>query len=478
MTLYMIRATGNDGHAGTAPGTAWLTVDHAANTVAAGDIVWICGGTYRETVTIDPSGTLGSEIEWYGDVDGAITGDAGLVVITALDANSGGTGTGSILDLNGKKWNEFYNLIFTGSGTGSGDDIVAGVTGNNNYEGILFDTCFFDDVSDSGNYSLVINYNIPDAITGNKPKCVNCVFNGLVEIAYLAMAAGDVACGWGFENCFFLRVVTFDGPAASTDGITGYELINCTGLAETLVIASDQWNTGDTGEIRNCCIAGAGVLQSIVADGGTWTTSDSQHKTEIAYTGSTALSLNLLGFMVEPILRKVFGTTPYGALEPIWDHNGGGFKSPAIDAGNATYAPATDLYGNPRPMGRVSDDIGAVESRRRIAQETTTTRTGANAGVFEGAGYHDIILPVAAALTVVTVYGRYDSNYTGDNPIIRALDIPGVADQFDDMAGPPDNWEQISCSFTPTAAGTVRIRLESRDTSATGKAFFDDMAVA
>jgi len=128
-------------------------------------------------------------------------------------------------------------------------------------------------------------------------------------------------------------------------------------------------------------------------------------------------------------------------------------------------------------LNSATDEIGAVQHRSRGAKETSTVRTGSTALRLDGAGYHDILLPVAAAATTVTVYGRYDANHTGSLPQLLALNIPGYADQTDTMTGAADTWEQMSVSFTPTAAGTCRIRLYSRDTSLTGKVFFDDLEV-
>jgi hypothetical protein len=124
------------------------------------------------------------------------------------------------------------------------------------------------------------------------------------------------------------------------------------------------------------------------------------------------------------------------------------------------------------------DDIGPVEARSRPEQETTTVRTGSNAIKMDGAGYHDILIPVGTSLVTVDVYGRFDSNHTGGKPKLEALEIPGVADQSDIMTGAANTWEAMQVTFTPTAAGIARIRISNADTSATGISFFDDLAVS
>jgi hypothetical protein len=184
----------------------------------------------------------------------------------------------------------------------------------------------------------------------------------------------------------------------------------------------------------------------------------------------------MLGSLADLPLWQFLGWSPYRPFEPMAALDGA-FKSALIDVASATYAPEEDLYGQPRPMRRNVDDVGAVEARARAAKETTTVRTGSNALRLDGAGYHEILMPVNAAATTVSVYGRYDSNYSGNKPKLEVVNIPGVADQSATMAGPANTWEQLSVNFTPTAQGICRVRLISQDTSANGKCFFDDLFV-
>lgn len=124
-----------------------------------------------------------------------------------------------------------------------------------------------------------------------------------------------------------------------------------------------------------------------------------------------------------------------------------------------------------------ADDIGAVEARARPEKETSTVRTGLNSARFEGAGFHDMPIPVGTGSSTVSVYGRYDANYTGTLPQLKVMNIPGVADQTDVMVGAAGNWEQLSVNFTPTSVGVARIRLVSNDTSRAGNCYFDDLEV-
>jgi hypothetical protein len=472
MTTYYVRKTGNDGSAGTSAETAWLTIDKAANEVSAGDTVRIGAGVYVESVTIDTDGSAGSEIEWHADIDGNETGDPGLVVIMVLDDVVSGTGSGDTLNLATAKWNEFYNIIFAGPGDGSGD-YTLDMAGNSNHEGILFDTCVFLPATDVSNETIKWTYGVPGAITGNKPKFLNCVIIGQVEVTYDAMAAGDVACGVEFVNCLFTAQLSIDGPASSTNGITGYGIYNSTLLARIAI--SDQFNAGTTGVIANNVAFDSGQVVTIAGDGGTWTRTDNQKNGDSAESGFTTYCTNIAGFMVEPILKSVLGWSPYTAFELVNDQNGGGFESGGLEVGNATYAPSEDMYGNPRPMGRNVDDLGAGEARARPQQESTTVYEGEGAARFEGIGYVEFDLAVDAGTYTVSVRAQYDSNYTGTLPTLEVVSVPGASGGSDVMTGASGQYEELSVEISPTASGYTTVRLWSYDTSADGECFFDSL---
>ncbi len=54
---YYVSPSGNDANDGLSIGTAWRTIQHAADNVSAGDIVKIASGTYNEEVRLSASGT-------------------------------------------------------------------------------------------------------------------------------------------------------------------------------------------------------------------------------------------------------------------------------------------------------------------------------------------------------------------------------------------------------------------------------------
>lgn len=87
---FYVSTTGNDASSGTS-GSPWRTIQHAANMVQPGDTIYVYGGTYNETVTINASGnstagyiTFQSYPGQTAIIDGtglAVNGQTGLINI-------------------------------------------------------------------------------------------------------------------------------------------------------------------------------------------------------------------------------------------------------------------------------------------------------------------------------------------------------------------------------------------------------------
>lgn len=166
---------------------------------------------------------------------------------------------------------------------------------------------------------------------------------------------------------------------------------------------------------------------------------------------------------------------PWGNLYP---------SGPLASLGtNATYAPVSDFLGRPRAASwsGANPAIGHLDRNDIAVRETTTVRTGANAIKIPGIGTQDFQVPVDAASTTVTVYGRYDTNHaTTNKPQMSVVNGEecGVSTATATMTAAVDTWEQLSLTFTPTIKGVVTIRLVSRSAASTGNAFWDDFNIA
>ena len=78
---YYVSPTGNDSNPGT-NAAPWLTIQHAASTVAAGSTVYVEPGTYNESINVTVSGTSSAPITFIGQT-GAIVSGAGLTPSTS-----------------------------------------------------------------------------------------------------------------------------------------------------------------------------------------------------------------------------------------------------------------------------------------------------------------------------------------------------------------------------------------------------------
>jgi hypothetical protein len=78
---YYVSPTGSDSNAGTIA-APWLTIQHAASTVAAGSTVYVAAGTYVESINVTVSGTASAPITFIGEA-GAIVSGSGLTPSTS-----------------------------------------------------------------------------------------------------------------------------------------------------------------------------------------------------------------------------------------------------------------------------------------------------------------------------------------------------------------------------------------------------------
>lgn len=85
---YYVSPTGSNGAAGTSPGTAWQTLQHAANQVQAGDIVEVADGNYARFTLSSVTGTSGMPVIFRAAGTGAIinSGTSGSVTPDNRDA--------------------------------------------------------------------------------------------------------------------------------------------------------------------------------------------------------------------------------------------------------------------------------------------------------------------------------------------------------------------------------------------------------
>jgi hypothetical protein len=490
-----VRKTGNDGNDGTNPTTqAWLTIDKAANTVAAADNVYVGAGVYRELVTMDTSGSSGSQISFIADVDGEQTGDAGLVIISAYANETSTAARAACLDPDGRTFVTWRGFCMVGGSV----NVIYGLNAtDDNYEGVIFEDCAFVSGNSPTDGVMFVDMNAATTPTNDGLTIRRCAFyGGGVRVRWDGNESADQDLKITIDSCIFLGNSTtsqnlagffFDVVTVGSFSSGGASITNCvfSGLNYGVYVDNGTSTTYPV-DVTNCLFKTITGLNKVTTNDGALTSDYNHLNCTTDYTNVTGgtndkddadLGPQLLGGIGDLPLYRFWGWSPYRPWEPIRLQDDT-YIHHVIGAADTAVAPAFDLYNDPRPMHGTVDDIGAVEGRARAERELTTVRTGDNAMRFDGAGYHQIMLPVDTTLTTVTVYGRYDATYSGTLPQLKVISIPGVADQTDTMTGGSGAWESLSVNFTPTSSGQVLIRLISNDTSAGGECFFDDLTVS
>jgi Calx-beta domain/Right handed beta helix region len=128
---WYVAPTGNDGNVGTTPGQALRTVQEAANRTAAGDLVSIAPGVYRESVSVPTSGTASAPIVYRGSGDGVVLdgADAAIAAGVAWTAEANGVharvlgfATGHVVTELGRlfRYDSLPDLVALGAGAPGG----------------------------------------------------------------------------------------------------------------------------------------------------------------------------------------------------------------------------------------------------------------------------------------------------------------------------------------------------------------------
>lgn len=176
---------------------------------------------------------------------------------------------------------------------------------------------------------------------------------------------------------------------------------------------------------------------------------------------------------------EITGGTGSGQTKTITSHT-----ATALTVSTWTTNPdSTSTYSIYKQTGvnTALNSVGAVGRHENAQKETTTVDAGSSALRLTNISTHDLLIPVDAASTTITIRSRYDSEHaTTNKPQITLLANAeiGVTTQTITGAAAVDTWETLTLSaFTPTAKGWVTVRLISRAANPDGIAYFDTLTV-
>ena len=244
MTTYYVGSGGNNSNDGLSWANRKLTLNGAEDVpVVAGDTVYVGPGTYRETLTVDVSGSGGSPITYIGDYSGANTdGVGGVVRITGSDNDRTATRNNCII-ASGKSYRTFRGFLI-------GHTASTSVDLSNSCTNITLDKCYMQ----QGIYN--VGYAISMTGAGQAALTVaNCVFmppqNYPINISH--SVAVDNA-GHVIQNCIFLASI--NGAAIDINYVGGVAVTNCLVASFIVGIRARNLSGGQSLTVNNCILVG------------------------------------------------------------------------------------------------------------------------------------------------------------------------------------------------------------------------------
>lgn len=335
MSVYYVGPGGSDANNGTSYALRKLTLNGAEDIpVAAGDQVYVSPGTYRESLTVDVSGSSGNVITYIGDYTGANTsGTKGVVRITGSNDDISATRASCIV-LSSKNYRTFT--------------------------GFLMDTCTSSPVSlTTATYVTIDQCNvIQNGASG--AVALDCLgasqSNVTISRCYVMAGSGNAGIRFSHsstldnaahvvENCLVLGAITSVAANILSTRIGGITVRNCTiGYGGNGIYINTAVTAGQTLTVNNCQIWGhdRAALRNVAADGAVVENYNNLCPTNAALRANVTAGAN-------SVSRPVY-------FDPRWFFemvNGGRMVTPfdlasystLVEYNSGTGAPSTDIRG-------------------------------------------------------------------------------------------------------------------------------------
>lgn len=416
LSNYYVAPTGSDSNPGT-PAAPWLTLQHAANQVQAGDYVDVQAGNYTGFVVgwdSPKAGTASQPITFhaepgvlinrpnYATPDGIdLEGDSyfvieGFSVVGMPRMGIRATGGQHVTIRNNKvdKSNNFGIYV-----SHTDDALVEGNTSSNT----VLQHGFY--IANSGDRPVIRNntaFNNGDAgiqLNGDASAGGDGIISGAV-ISGNVLYNNGLATGGSAINLDGVQGATIQNNLLYDNHSSGISLFRVDGggpssnnliVNNTIAMASDaRWainiNTGATGNtvLNNILYDANPAAGSISIDASSLPgfTSDYNAVVDRFSTnwGDTVITLAQWRAATGQDAHSFVATPDQLFVNPAsYDYH---LKagSPAIDTGTSTSAPPTDLDGNPRPSG-AAVDVGAYEYQQQPAAVTAASVAWGPSGV-------------------------------------------------------------------------------------------------
>jgi hypothetical protein len=491
-TTAFTSATGQTWNVGGALLTmarAMVTASGIHNCYSAGDSIYLGGGgTWAETVANTLSGSAIAPLSVIGDVDGAKTGDAGQVVLSAFTSGNTSAPSSTILMALAATTNISFSLItFVQGGAYAITSTAAAAAANYTFTDCTFNTMYFAGTIRTMNF-LTSTTGLAFGLTVDR-----CTFLANVSGAAIYISAATTASGSAdFDLLCVIRNCLIIGGASATAGVFvvasgtstykagGVRVYDCTiitgGISVELQTAT-YLSTTIPCEVHNNLLTGgvyAGTAGQLTGDHNVIYSNTPQ--TNYTYgTGDVSNTVGT-GTYKAPLVELGQSVKWAGVLRQFLAPDGA--ASPLLGAGSATFSgnyPTVDWSNRPRPSGggSASAAVGYSEFHDFAKQDTVVYPVGqTSSGKMTGPGDCDIWVPVDAVSTTIAIQLYQGSGYTGSTyatATIEANGEIGVALATQTCTSTLSSWQTLTFgAISPTAAGWVKVRVTSFDTSGTG----------
>jgi hypothetical protein len=373
-TYYISTARGSDSNTSVqaqSPSTPWRTIGKALGTisasgnVAAGDVVSIEPGVYRELIKLSAAGSAGNVITVQGDVDGSAfraggyaTPATGEVQITAYttDDKTQPTNTVATIQANGKAYYSLSKLVVIGSRFGTAC-LDAGTSGSVGWT--IRDCAFVAGIS----LAVLFKSTVDTALNLTVDRCYFASYLSNIEIDAVVSATAEYNLNVAVSNCLMLNGQNWavylinTNAAASNKMAYGVTVQGCTVLGDrgfsayNFVSAITSTNAAMT--VKNCnmwcyTLFNAGVSGMLVEDYNVYMSLKNFATGNNVSAGAHSIGQPSGGSQnYAPLFHfgqeAIWGGTPRPLGMPC-------AGSPYLNFGDGT-APAYDITGRNRPEG-------------------------------------------------------------------------------------------------------------------------------
>jgi hypothetical protein len=383
--------------------------------IAAGDSIYIGAGVYREgTIAVSYSGSVGNPITIAGDVDGAVTGDAGEVQVTGWPISDHRVGNaGNLLTLAARSYVTIKNVYFHGGTSGNA------ITHTGAGVGCIFQDCLLMS-SFQKCFSMTAVVDTNHNLLFDRCRIIGLDINDYtVQFTIPTSTVADYDVGVVFQNCLIWSVSgqpchRIDGSGANTFKGGGIDLNNCTVIGGSLTIGNSTISTTIPCTVTNCLLIrapfSANTTGQYIEDNNVYVGGGTPRSNVTAGTRSV---MSQYAPLISWGHEHMWGGQPRPMFSPSPGSPLLGWSG-IVGGGNAV--PTVDLLGRPRPSGGQVLFSGTATAGAALTLTDSGQAWGTNVlvdrvvKIISGTGSGQVKRINANTATVLTVDGNWQTN--------------------------------------------------------------------